>query len=1441
MVILQDELQNIDPGFDQRQEPQEPAQDIPETLLKPDGFQIPCNLHATLEDIMNPEQFEEPHKQYIRKIFMEKYPSLIATHAYDIGQISKTMGYYTIELKENTTLPVFRKMYYLSPGETQQMRDICNFLIRYKIIERASHQGDFRHLHASPGYLVARANPMASARLIIDYRLLNQCIKTASPAIPCIQTTLQELRGMAMFTTTDLTSAYYSVEIAPECRHLTRFIVNEGSFLLRTLPMGLSLSPYVFGEIGYRMVHMRPKLNPAGQPIYLKENVVDLENDRLPGVHIFYDDLLIATPPYATYEQTVREHYKVVDQIMGRLHFHSAKISFEKSLLGRTSIKFLGWYIQYNQLLPDPKRINKLLATQFPENQKALKSFLGLLQTISTCCPQNFMREVAVLNPLSSTTTPYTPERHHKVAFEQLKKLLTTTPLYSNIVDPRAKKVLFVDSSDRGNYAAVLGQIQEINPGQIHIPEHLILDDPVDRIIFDKQLCYQSVPLYFHSTYIPRSEMEPPYQILPVKDPAYLQTDFLGYKEDNVENSLFVALRSIQYAYGCQLLDEKTIRQEVFEKLKTSIIRFHLLSTVFENNKINYDLFIKQFTQAQGPPDDDFKLIDLISQILHRPITVISSLKQHKGQEIFHFTASSTKPPFVLGVYMKKNKIIFRPYFVDKNNSFDLKELQQKFQIVAFWTKAISKADANRPIMEKELFAILSALNALSSLIGKSEILCLTDSKPLFLLYSNPVTRSSSKLCRWGTKLSAEWPNLSLRFVRTNHNLADFLTRDLNISPIDIKRLPLQNYGVQDLMANIDETKNYSIKEWIEFVHENQHLLKYTEPKQIKADVLALNNTAKNIAKLLDPIKTLNIKVSHSQIAAEQKKEFKHIIEMLIQQPELEREIENQKYKLISGTLYMLQDDMFLIKLPQKLEGALLAFTHLSLNHAGFARMEAALYPYCFPNKTGKIRHLAQRCYACTLQNATTRKHVLGSFPIPEYIFQTVCLDLLENLPPNQHYSHILLMVCPLTSFLLTYPLKKKTSDMVTFHFLFNIFQIFNIKYFLADNGPAFSHTNILTILHTLNIKRIQIASSHPISNGKTEAFVKKVKYILKKTLAVFPEYQWLDILPIITKLMNSTPNVDTNLSPLQLLHGPTSISAESQMIQNPLPKVYPTLINQKSTVEKKQIETEKIVKFIREELKLEKIEKLAKLNKHKFHTQLKIGDYCFARDRTIIAGSTRPLKTVFSDDPWLVLQIRPTTAVVRRLADQFTTVYGFSDLKKYSRLDPTFSTLPQNVKDILINNFQNLDLLQLTTIQEHAELNIPTGPSLTDEESDQNFEISLPTIMEEDEQGKPTNKQTAPVSDTDKNPEKTLEMELQDTAITSLQSNNPKVQDSNAPSVETLHNTVHSKPNKPTTPLLRTSPIMTRQQTNKLRLSNSSDSDSDSDPDLERRKVSFQ
>ena len=71
----------------------------------------------------------------------------------------------------------------------------------------------------------------------------------------------------------------------------------------------------------------------------------------------------------------------------------------------------------------------------------------------------------------------------------------------------------------------------------------------------------------------------------------------------------------------------------------------------------------------------------------------------------------------------------------------------------------------------------------------------------------------------------------------------------------------------------------------------------------------------------------------------------------------------------------------------------------------------------------------------CIAKYQHKKKHVLDTFTIPEYPLQTICLDLLENLPSNNGYSHVLIVVCPLTNFLLTYPLKSKKSNMVVFSF----------------------------------------------------------------------------------------------------------------------------------------------------------------------------------------------------------------------------------------------------------------------------------------------------------------------------------------------------------------------------------------------------------------------
>ena len=1337
-------------------EPSEPEvkQDIPEELKMPQGFEIPCTLPKTVEELLKLEQHEILHQTYLKRIFVDKYPTVVATHAYDIGDISKTLGYYKIELKDNTPLPAFKKLYYLAPQQRQQMQDILDYLLKYEIIERACQNTQVTHLFASPAYLVEKKDPESPARFIINYQILNQAIKTAPPVIPNITHTLQNLRDMYMYSTTDLKQAYFSCSLHEESRSLTRFVTDFGSYQMKRLAMGLSTSPSSWAELTYRMVHMKPVLDDHGDLIYTDENVVKLDHDPIYGCEIFYDDLIFATELKATYEETVQTHYALVEKVIERLAFHRAKLSLDKSLWGRTHIKFLGWYISHNTLFPDKKRVDKLLGTQFPTNIHAMRSWTGLLQTIRTTLPCSFMKEVAMLTPLCSSTKPYNPSVQQKDAFQRIKTALTEMPIFSRIIDPWAKKLIFVDSSEAGCYAAVLCQIERRSAAKHHIPDSLSLSDPVDRIIYDNRLCYDSVPLYTLAEHVPRSQLPTQYSE-PVKNIDYLEEDYLGYSADQVSDSLFIAVRSIQYAYGCQLSNTQELRRQIIAKLKPNILYHRLLESQFNNDKEKFQTFLSNFQNGNGPVDDRLYLVEILALVLNRPITVISTLPQHNGNHILQFVNDSQKPPFVLGAYYKNNYIIFRPYFIDRNSAFNLKEIANTFHIVAFWSKAISEKDAKLPIAEKELFAILGALDNFSKLIGHSDILCLTDSKALFLLFSNPVSKSISKLSRWGLKLHLTYPQLRFRFIRSRDNLSDFLTRNYNAKKLDLKRLQIKNFEVSNLDNYIDPQKEFSLNEWKDFVDQHQHLLTYQEPVQAMT-VQSISKAVKNIHKLLEPTDALKDKMSHQSIASHQL-EFVELYNDCIAAPNFTIGTGEDLIKLSNGLLYKKDKGVFKILLPEALEGLFISYHHLAYGHAGPAKLSAMLFAYYFPKKLQKIKRLCAQCFSCALTNPSTQRHVLGSYPIPSYMYETCVADLAESLPPSQGYSHFLLLCCPLTHFIHCYPLKDKTAAAVAFHVQYGIFQNFRVKNFLSDNGKCFTEKHFLSLLDSLNIQRIQIASLHPRANGKAESTIKTVKYLLKKTLASNPDYRWTDVLPLLIKQLNSTVHPETGFSPLELLHGKHSPSSESPFHQAPPDKLYPLLQNFKTLVDAKRQETKQITEFLRQEIQLRKVEIQQYLNKNRITTTFNVGDYCFIKDRSITVGVNPSLRTFYDPNPHIILQDRPTTVVVRRLADSFQSVYSKDDVKKYNRLDATFLHLPLPVRKVLINSFETLHKLDFVTIQKHSTLPLPQSLILDHQDDSDNedaipedYKAPLPSLIEDPAKTTQDNNQTDSIDEVD-------------------------------------------------------------------------------------------
>ena len=57
-------------------------------------------------------------------------------------------------------------------------------------------------------------------------------------------------------------------------------------------------------------------------------------------------------------------------------------------------------------------------------------------------------------------------------------------------------------------------------------------------------------------------------------------------------------------------------------------------------------------------------------------------------------------------------------------------------------------------------------------------------------------------------------------------------------------------------------------------------------------------------------------------------------------------------------------------------------------------------------------------CYGCFLTHRSSRKNILGTYPIPKHAFEEVSTDLAENLNEVRTFKNLLIVQDVLTDFL---------------------------------------------------------------------------------------------------------------------------------------------------------------------------------------------------------------------------------------------------------------------------------------------------------------------------------------------------------------------------------------------------------------------------------------
>ncbi len=1301
------------------------------------GLEVPTIIHKTPEEAINLQDFDAEIRPYIKKIFLEKYPQVIALHSLDSGDVSKTLGYTTLRLIPGENLPRHRRIYQLSPQDSRYLEELLEQFIRFNFVRRAPVDSTNIHLYGMSTYLVPRKKLTDIARLVIDFSPLTSIIQSPPSIVPDISASLQQLQGKALFSVMDLKYAYLALRICEESKPLTTFLTPGGAYQWLSIPTGAACSPAYFIDAVNRILHHKPVLDENGQPVYDSPNKVRLERDILNNSFHYFDDIICSSELRPTYKETLDYHFECLEKIVYRLAFHGVKLSVNKSEFAKSKVLFLGWIVSHDYVIPDPRRMEKIKTANFPHTKKEVRSFLGLVNSIRRVIPFEVIKEMQILTPLTSSTSQFNINEKHKIAFNNIKNLLLKEPLFCNLIREEATKYLWVDAaSSSGCLGAVLAQRIK-NDNEKYLPEYINLENKVHRIIYDNNLPYEPCKLY---TSFPL-EVQKPSQVKTIPPKVHEKNSLYGFNENNWEDSLFWSIISLMVLYNCKIpASVQELRKLATTELKKGILAIKLKDQSFNNNHANYKTFLQEFDAGKHQLDKDLLLAQALAKGLHRCFIFISSLENDASQPIFKFNAESTKPPLIFGIHRVENKTIFTPYFYNKNLEFNIDSLKGKIQIIAYLAKSVPEAYKSRSILDLEALAILTALHSLQRYISNTKCYLLTDSRVLFYLFSQRVGDSSTKIRRWVLKLLSDYPMVTLHFIRTTANLADYLTRQ-GLPRGDLEKFNIKQLDVVDFYDKLPKHE-FTLQEWVkyctdhpEYLTINNPTINYTEisktldtaidyvsenfqPSEIKDHTIMYSNAGiNNLLDLTEPLEILKEKLSRANIIRAQKEEFKDIYTQCLGSDDFEftNDHEQLTYKLTLDLLMVKENESYKIMVPKIIIGPLLSYTHL-LGHQGVIKMIKNLESYYFPTKYTVIKKFISCCYSCFMTHGSSRKSKLGNYPIPEFPFEEVSVDLAESLNSVGGLSHLLIVQCVLSDFILVYPLKSKSAQEVCKVFLYNVLQSFNVSRVHQDNGPCFRNLQWLKLMATLNIQIVNASANNPSSRGKAERAVGQVKTLIKKLLATASSntLNW-ELLPfLVSKLMNHTVTPRTGFKPVEMIFGQDKM-AQSFLDRDRLLPIHHLVRANKEQITQLTEELKTMSSKAQETLIQLRMDKHEKINKNRIEKHFKPNDIVFVLDRYQLTGNTRPLKTKFFPSPYVVLKPYYTTCLIKRLADGFTALYSMDDIKLYKGTDPIFSTLPPEVTKVLLHNFRDLIDTDFKIILKHDPLDLPTGIPLID------------------------------------------------------------------------------------------------------------------------------
>ena len=246
---------------------------------------------------------------------------------------------------------------------------------------------------------------------------------------PRVDVTLDALNGAKWFSTLDLKSGYWQIELDSADKEKTAFSFGQGLWQFTVMPFGLCNAPATFERL------MEAVLKGLSWDICL----------------VYLDDIIVHT-------RSFDQHLMNLKCILDRLRQANLKLNPAKCTLFQTAVTYLGYVVSERGVSADPVKVQAVMNWPRPNNTHEVRSFIGLCSYYRRFVP-GFAQLAKPLHALTEKNANFKWSEERDKAFQTLKDHLTKAPVLA-YSDFDKSFILDTDASDVA-IGATLSQMVE--------------------------------------------------------------------------------------------------------------------------------------------------------------------------------------------------------------------------------------------------------------------------------------------------------------------------------------------------------------------------------------------------------------------------------------------------------------------------------------------------------------------------------------------------------------------------------------------------------------------------------------------------------------------------------------------------------------------------------------------------------------------------------------------------------------------------------------------------------------------------------------------------------------------------------------------------------------------------------------------------------------------